>query len=982
VVTEAAVAAGLPACGAELVRMDACPAAPTPRDAPGRAPAPDDLAYVLYTSGSTGRPKGVAMPHGAVRNLVTWQCARSRGPARTLQFAALSFDVSFQELFATWANGGCVVVAPDDARRDPGELLRLLRAQRIERLYLPFVALHQLAEAAGGVDLAELPLREVITAGEQLRITPAIAAALSQLPACRLYNQYGPTETHVVTEFALTGAPASWDALPPIGRPIANARIHVLDGARQPVPIGVAGELYIAGAGVAHGYLGRPELTQDRFVPDPLGPPGARMYRTGDRAKYLASGDLVFLGRADDQVKLRGYRVEPGEIEAALGSHPAVSEAAVVARTDAGDTRLVAYVAWRDGSGASVAELKDHLRARLPEYMVPAVIVALPALPLTPSGKLDRRALPRPDVERAVRVAPRTAMEEVVASVWAPVLGVASLGATENFFELGGHSLLATQVVARLGAALGVAIPVRALFEAPTIAGLARRLEAAAGGPRVELPALEPASRALALPLSYTQQRLWFIEQLDPGRFTYNVPLVLRLTGALDVAALEASLRALVQRHEVLRTRFAEVDGELRQAIAAELDVALEVEPVLAGDVAERAQREALGPFDLATGPLIRARLLRVRDDEHVVLLVMHHIVCDGWSIAILVRELAAGYLGAATGAPARLAELPVQYADFARWQRQWLTGDVLDAQLAYWTRALAGAPPALELPTDRPRPAVRTARGAQLTRVLDGALATALRALSRKEGATEFMTLLAAFDALLARYTGQDDVVVGSPIAGRNRAELEGLIGCFVNTLVLRVDTAGQPSFRELIGRAREVCLGAYAHQDLPFDKLVEVLRPERELNRTPLFQVMFALQNMPTAELDLAGVVARPVDIHSGIAKFDLSLFVLDGPAGLVTTWEYNTDLFDGSTIARMAAHYASLLERMIAEPDRPIAQLAIVSSAERDALLAHGAAPADYPRDSLHALFEAQVARAPDATAVVFGDARLSYAALDAR
>ncbi|HEX7940824.1 MAG TPA: condensation domain-containing protein, partial [Gemmatimonadaceae bacterium] len=763
-------------------------------------------------------------------------------------------------------------------RHDPVELLRICRAQQIERLYLPFVALHQLAEASHGGDLGDLRLREVITAGEQLRITPAIAALFSQLPACRLYNQYGPTESHVVTEFALTGAPASWDALPSIGRPIASTRIHVLDDELQPTPIGVAGELYIAGAGVACGYIGHAELTSARFVPDPFGASGQRMYRTGDRAKYLASGDLVFLGRADDQVKVRGYRVEPGEIEAALGSHPAVSEAAVVIRTEAGDTRLVAYIAWRDGLDASVAELKSHLRARLPEYMVPAVVVTLPALPLTPNGKLDRRALPKPEVERAVYVAPRTAMEEVVANVWAPVLGIANLGTTENFFEAGGHSLLATQVVGRLGAALGVAIPVRTLFEAPTIAELALWLEAATGGARVDLPVLERASRARPLPLSYAQQRLWFIEQLDPGRFTYNVPRFLRLTGALDVAALETSLHELVRRHEVLRTRFAEVEGEPWQSIAADLDVALEVEPVREGDVAERAQREALRPFDLGTGPLIRARLLRVREDEHVMLLVMHHIVCDGWSMAILVRELGAAYLGARTGTPPRLPELPVQYADFAQWQRRWLTGEVLDAQLAYWTRALAGAPPTLELPADRPRPAVRTARGEQLTRVLGGELTTALRALSRKEGATEFMTLLAAFGALLARYSGQHDIVVGSPIAGRNRAELEGLIGLFVNTLVLRVDTGGAPSFRELVGRVREVCLGAYAHQDLPFDKLVEVLKPERELNRTPLFQVMFALQNVPTAELDVAGMTARPVGIHSGIAKFDLSVFVLD--------------------------------------------------------------------------------------------------------
>jgi amino acid adenylation domain-containing protein len=984
VMTEAAIAPGLPARGAEILVIDEAPA-PAMSSAAGAATAPEDLAYVIYTSGSTGRPKGVAMPHRVLLNLVIWQCARSPGPARTLQFASPSFDVSFQELFATWASGGCLVLAGDDARRDPVELLRVCRDHQIERLYLPFVALHQLAEAAQAVASRSdgVRLREVITAGEQLRITPAIAAMFSRLPACRLYNQYGPTETHVVTEFALTGAPASWDALPPIGRPIAGARTYVLDGELQPTPIGVPGELYLAGAAVARGYIGRAELTAARFVPDPFGPPGSRMYRTGDRAKYLASGDLAFLGRADDQLKLRGYRVEPGEIEAALGSHPAVSQAAVIAWTEPGGPRLVAYVACVEGAGATVAELKRHLRVDLPEYMVPATLVMLPALPLSPNGKVDRKALPKPAGERAVDVAPRTAMEEVVASVWGPVLGVANLAATDNFFEAGGHSLLATQVVSRLAATLGVALAVRVLFEAPTVAEFALRLEAAVGGARAPLPAIERASRAEPLPLSFAQQRLWFIEQLEPAGFTYNVAWFLRLTGALDAAALDTSLRAVVDRHEVLRTRFREADGELHQVIAAALDVALDVEPVLEREVAERARREAQQPFDLATGPLVRARLLRVRDDDHVLLIAMHHIVCDGWSLAILVRELGQLYAAAVTGVAAALPVLPVQYADFARWQRRWLIGEVQGDQLAYWKRALADAPATLQLPTDRPRPAVRTARGAVVTHPFDATLAAALRARSRALGATEFMTLLAAFDALLARYSGQHDIVVGSPIAGRNRAELEGLIGCFVNTLVLRVDTHGQPSFRELVGRVREVCLGAYAHQDLPFDKLVEALKPERALNRTPVFQVMFALQNAPAAELEIAGLTARPVDLHPGIAKFDLSVFVLETPAGLATAWEYSTDLFDAATIERMAAHYARLLERVLDDPEQRPSAVPLASPAEQDQLRAYGAAHAEYPRhDSLHALFEAQVARTPDATAVVFDAVRLSYAELNAR
>jgi surfactin family lipopeptide synthetase A len=467
-VTESALAAALPASPAEVVLVDA---RPTGAVATGNAAGLDDLAYISYTSGSTGRPKGVAMPHGAVLNLVTWQCARSPGAMRTLQFASPSFDVSFQELFATWASGGCLVLASEDERRDPSELLRLCAERRIERMFLPFVALHQLAEAAVGRDLGALTLREVITAGEQLRITPAIAAMFARLPACRLYNQYGPTETHLATEFALIGAPETWEALPSIGRPIANVRIYVLDDAQRPTPIGVPGELYIAGAGLARGYVGRPDLTAERFVPDPFGAPGARMYRTGDRAKYLARGDLAFLGRCDDQVKVRGYRIEPGEIEAVLGNHPAVREAAVVARADGGDTRLVAYVAC---GGTSIEDLEAHLRARLPDYMVPAVVMMLPALPLTPNGKVDRLSLPAPDQDRAGAdtpfVAPATPVEKELAMIWAQVLNVRRVGIHDSFFDLGGHSLTATQVITRVRTAFGVEIPLLRLFEMPTIA--------------------------------------------------------------------------------------------------------------------------------------------------------------------------------------------------------------------------------------------------------------------------------------------------------------------------------------------------------------------------------------------------------------------------------------------------------------------------------------------------------------------------------
>jgi len=975
-ISESAVAASLAASAAEILLVEAPP--PIDHVPERRTPSADDLAYVIYTSGSTGKPKGVAMPHRAVVNLITWQAARSPEPMRTLQFASPSFDVSFQELFATWANGGCLVLASEDERRDPDALLRRLAAARVERLFLPFVALHQLAEAAHGRPAAGLALREVITAGEQLRITPAIAALFTQLPACRLYNQYGPTETHLASELPLTGAPSTWDTLPSIGRPIANVRVYVLDADRQPVPIGVPGEAWIAGVGVARGYLDRDELTAERFVDDPFAGAGERMYKTGDRVKYLATGELVFLGRADDQVKLRGYRIELGEIEAALGSHPAIREAAVIVRHDGSEPRLVGYVTCTDAAPTTAA-IKDHLRARLPDYMIPAAIVVLPAIPLSPNRKVDRKTLPRPDDEHSEYVAPTTALEAQVAAVWAAVLGIERISVTESFFEAGGHSLLATQVVSRLRAALAIELPVRALFEAPTIRDLAAKIATISPTEDRAIPRVDHAG---SLPLSFAQQRMWYLAQLEPGGFTYNVPWFLRLTGALDLVALTAALRRVIDRHDILRTRYVELavelDGEPRQIIAPDATgVTLTVETVDESTIAARAVHEAQQPFDLATGPLIRARVLRVSANDHVLLLTMHHIVCDGWSIGIALRELGAAYRGEA------LAPLAIQYADFAAWQRAQLTGARLADDLAYWRAQLTGAPPMIELPLDRPRPAARTVRGAAIDRVLPASIARATRAFAQRESVSEFMTLLAAYGALLARHAGQPDVVIGSPIAGRDRGEVEPVIGLFVNTLALRVDTAGELTFRQLVARVRETCLAAYAHQALPFDRVVDALKPDRDPRTTPIFQVMFAVKTAQPADLGVPGLTARPLDVHPGMAKFELTLFAHLTDDGLATTWEYNTDLFDRLTIEHMAAHFEILLGQLIANPDRTLDQTPMIDAREHAALRALGEAISPFPDDlCLHALFEAQVVRTPDALALTFADTELTYAALNAR
>ena len=982
----------LPGTDARVVAVDAAwdAVAGERAERPARVVRPENLAYVIYTSGSTGRPKGVMNAHGAVVNRLCWMQAEFglRGDDAVLQKTPFSFDVSVWEFFWPLMTGARLVMARPEGHRDPVYLREAVERHGITTLHFVPSMLQPFLEA---VDAGRCPtLRRVVCSGEALPAALAARFHARWPEPVSLHNLYGPTEAAVdVTAWACRRDDAAGTV--PIGRPVWNTRMYVLDGTMQPVPPGVPGELYIGGVQVARGYLGRPGLTAERFVPDPFSPAeGARLYRTGDRARWGDDGTLDYLGRLDAQVKLRGFRVELGEVEAALRAHGGVRDCAVVAREDGGDRRLVAYVAGEaDGDG-----LRAHLRATLPDYMVPSAFVALDALPLTPSGKLDRRALPAPGhrAAEAGYVAPRTPVEEVLAGIWAEVLRVERAGAQDDFFALGGHSLLATRLLSRVRDAFGVEIPLRAVFEAPTPAGLARQVEAALRAPAAaQAPPLVPVPRGGPLPVSFAQQRLWFIQQMNPRGTAYNMPYALRLRGALDTDVLASALEALVRRHESLRTTFATQEGEPVQVIhppgpVAPREVDLRHLPAAEREAraAALAREEAAHPFDLEAGPLLRATVLRMDEADTVVLLTLHHVVTDGWSQEVLVRDLSELYTADADSRAPVLPELPVQYADYAVWQRAWLSGAVLQEQMGYWRGRLAGAPPLLELPTDRPRTASPESRADDRAFLLSAETSAALRALARGEGATLFITLLAGFQALLSRWSGQDDVVVGTPVAGRSRLEVENVVGFFVNMLALRTDLSGDPSFRALLGRVREGVLQAHAHQELPFEKLVDELQPERSLTHPPLFQVMFTLAAPQREALRLGGLDAAPSVAGTAQAKFDLSLSMADHGERIGGALVYRTDLFDAGTIERMAEHLVRLLDQAAADPGRPLSRLDLLPADERHRVLdAWNRTDAAFPADRcIHALFEAQAERTPGAVAAVSEDEPLTYAGLNAR
>ena len=946
-----------------------------------------NLAYVIYTSGSTGQPKGVMVEHGGLTNTINWtmETLELSSSDRCILKTPITFDASGRELFATLLAGGTLIVAEPGGHRDSRYLADTIRGERISILHCVPSLLRLLVEEPAFDE--SLALRAVMCGGEAL--PPQLVTRFQSRIGAKLYNVYGPTETIIDSTFWPCEECNPHCAVP-IGRPIPNAQVYILDDLLRLLPIGVAGDLYIGGVGMARGYVRRPDLTAEKFIPDPFsGEPGARLYNTGDIARYRPDGNIEFLGRTDHQVKIRGFRIELGEIEGTLEQHPAVLQAIVQPQEVApGEKRLVAYVVAERESRPTAGELRGFLKDKLPEHMVPAVFVLLDAFPLTTNGKVSRRALPTPDDRRPeleqVFVACRTPTEELLAAIWSQVLGIERVGIYDNFFQLGGHSLLATQVVSRIREAFQVEMPLRRLFEAPTVAGLAESVDVGRGAGLQASP-IVPVPRSGELPLSFAQQRLWFIDQLEPGSSVYNFPAAVRLKGPLNVAALKKSLDEIVKRHEALRTTFAIVDGRPVQVIAPRLTLTLPIvdlrelpQPEREREVQRLATNEALRPFDLAEGPLVRTTVLRLGENEHVGLLTMHHIVSDGWSTGILIREMAVLYDAFCSDRPASLPELPIQYADFAHWQRHWLEGEVLETQLTYWKQQLLGAPPLLELPADHARPPLQTFRGAHQSILLTRTVGDGLKALSRQEGATLFMTLLAAFTILLHGYTNQDDLVVGTPTANRNRLEIEGLIGFFVNTLVLRTDLSDNPSFRDLLRRVREVCLGAYAHQDLPFERLVEELHPARDLSRNPLFQVMFVLQNASLQAVELPGLSLSPIEVDTSATHFDLTLHIVDTEQGLVGTLAYNTDLFEAVTITHMLGHFRTLLEAVVATPERCVSDLPLLTEGERQQLLLNwNDTTVDCPKDlCIHQLFEAQVERTPDAIAVVLEDRQLTY------
>ncbi|WUC79116.1 amino acid adenylation domain-containing protein [Streptomyces sp. NBC_00536] len=990
VVTDRALAARAAELGVHVLHADEdAPAEEAPAAAPRAAVHPDQLAYIMYTSGSTGLPKGVEITQRDVAELAFDRRWEGEAHQRVLMHSPMAFDASTYEVWVPLLTGGCVVVAPP-RELDVAGLERVLAEHEVTGLWLTAGLFRLVADEAPG-SLAGV--REVWTGGD---VVPAAAVRRIReaCPATVVADGYGPTET---TTFALGHVIAADEPVPahiPVGRPLDNMRVYVLDGALRPAPVSVAGELYIGGAGLARGYTGRPALTAERFVADPFGPAGARMYRTGDLARWTAEGVVEFVGRADEQIKLRGFRIEPGEIEERLARHPEVAQAAVVVREDRpGDKRLVGYVVGTGtgADGVDTGALKEYLSGELPDYMVPSALVAVDSLPLTANGKTDRKALPAPEYgSTAARRAPRDERETALCALYADVLGVAEIGIDDSFFDLGGHSLLATRLVNRIRSAFGAEVPVRAVFEAPSVAALAARLTGADAA-RLRLA---PVERPEVIPLSHAQRRLWFIDSVEDTTGSYNIQLAVRLLGELDAEAMREALADVVARHESLRTVFPAEAGVPRQRILATdasaftLDIQEVTEAALDGELRALAATD----FDLTADLPLRARLLRLAPREHVLALVLHHIAGDGSSLAPLARDLGAAYAARRAGRAPEFTPLPVQYADYALWQQRSL-GDEHDPdspfgrQLGHWRTALAGLPEELELPFDRPRAAEAGTAGGHVPLTVPAELARGVHRLAAESGASLFMVLHAAVAALLHRLGAGTDIPLGTVVAGRGDEALEELVGFFVNTLVLRTDLSGDPAFRELVERVKAADLAAFSHQDVPFERLVEELNPVRTLSRNPLFQVAISLENNEEADLELPGLTLAPQPTEAEVAKFDLSFAfgedqLPDGTPVLGGRLEYSTALFDRATAEAFADRLVRLLAGAVAEPGTPIGAIGLLGPREEAFLREVNDTARDLPQHTVPALLAARAARTPHAVALTGGGERLDHAELDAR
>ncbi|NDJ21055.1 amino acid adenylation domain-containing protein [Nostoc sp. B(2019)] len=889
---------------------------------------PDNLAYVIYTSGSTGRPKGVQIPHSALSNFLYYM---RQTPGLTqedtlLAVTTYSFDIAALELFLPIIVGGRLVIASREVASDATQLsVKIADSKATVMQATP--ATWQLLLTAGWSGNEQL---KILCGGEAL---PGQLANQLLHRCASLWNMYGPTETTIWSAASQVEIDRT---IVPISNAIANTQLYILDQYSQLVPIGVAGELHIGGDGLARGYFNRPDLTAEKFIPNPFSKKATRLYRTGDLARYLPNGEIEYIGRIDHQVKVRGFRIELAEIEAVISQYPGVREAVVVVRNDSVDSkRLVAYIIPQINETLIIPELRGFLESKLPSYMIPGAFVILEALPLTPNGKVNRKALPaldtvRPEFEETF-VAPQTLVEKQLAIIWMQVLGLEKIGINNNFFELGGHSLLATQVTSRINKIFDFELPLRRLFEFPTIAKLAKNIENKQLATESTLP-IERVSREIELPLSFAQQRLWFLHQLDPKSYIYNGSSTVLLQGSLNVIALEQSINEIVRRHEILRTRFKLINGQPVQLIAPALEISLSIGDLQhLPDTEQKVEVEKLRlasyqqPFDLTESPLLRLTLLRLKTREYMLLVTMHHIISDAWSEGIFIREVSVLYEAFSNDKPSPLPEINIQYADFAIWQHKFLQGEVLDKLLRYWEKQLGDNLPVLQLPKNHQSLEVKTSQEKRQTLILSKTLSQAIKKLSDSLGTTLFMTLLGAFKVLLYWYTGDKDIVVGTDIANRNRIEIENLIGFFVNQLVLRSHLSGNPTFSDFLQQIRKVCLEAYAHQDLPFEKLVSALNPKRELNQTPLFQVKFILQNAPIHPLALSDLTLTHLDyLENTVARFDLLLELTDTEQGIVGLLKYNKDLFDASSIARLLNSFEIILSQIVVEPAIKLNQL----------------------------------------------------------